>query len=635
MFDFVRKHNRIMQFLLFLLIFPSFVLFGVEGYSRFNEKGAPVAKVDGRDIGQVEWDTAHKREVDKFREARPDMDVRIFDTPEQRYASLERLVRDRVLAAAAEHSRLAMSDGRLKAMLAADRSLDPFYDAQGRLDTRKFVNATGMSPEQFRASLVAEQNSRQVLVGVAATGFATPAQAAPSLNAFLEKREIQVARFNPADYAARIVPTDAELEAFYTANPQLFQAPEQARIEYLVLDLEALAKDVTVTDKDVQDHIAQNGKKFNDGEERRASHILVAVPKGATPEQRAAAKAKAEGALASARAKPDTFAQLAKTLSSDTASGEKGGDLDWSGRGGFVSPKLEEAVFALKKGEVGASLVETEFGYHVVRLVDIKPGTRSRESIRAEAEADVKKQLAQRKFADSADAFNNAVYEASDGLKSVAERFKLEVKTASGVTRKPAPGATGVLANPKLLTALFTPDSIEKKRNTEAVETAPSQLVSARLVEYTPARALPLAEVKDKVKTALVNARGLEQAKKDGADKLAAWKAAPASAAVGEAVTVSRDETQKQPASVIEAALRADPATLPALVGVDLGSQGYAVVKVNKTVPHAAGAGEASRQENQQYSQWWTQAESLAYYNLLKDRFKVKILAPKPTPKAE
>ena len=299
MFDFVRKHNRVMQFLLFLLIFPSFVLFGLEGYNRFNDKGAPVAKVDGRDIGQAEWDNAVKREVDRMREARPDIDVRLFDTPEQRYASLERLVRDRVLAAAAEHMHLGMSDGRLKAMLAADRSLDPFYDASGRLDTRKFMNATGQSPEQFRASLVADHNSRQVLVGVAATGIALPAQAAPSLDAFLEKREIQVARFNPADYAAKVNPSDAEIEAFYTANPQLFQAAEQAKIEYLVLDLDALSKDVTVKDEDVQGHIRQNAKKFNDGEERRASHILVAAPKTATPELRAAAKAKADQLLAS------------------------------------------------------------------------------------------------------------------------------------------------------------------------------------------------------------------------------------------------------------------------------------------------------------------------------------------------
>lgn len=634
MFDFVRKHNRVMQFLLFLLIVPSFLLFGVEGYNRFNDKGAPVAKVDGRDIGQTEWDNAVKREVDRMREARPDIDVRLFDTPEQRYASLERLVRDRVLAAAAEHMRLGMSDGRLKAMLAADRSLDPFYDANGRLDTRKFVEATGQSPEQFRAGLMADHNSRQVLVGVAATGIALPAQAAPSLDAFLEKREIQVARFNPADYAAKVSPTDAEIEAFYTANPQLFQAPEQARIEYLVLDLDALSKDVTVKDEDVQGHIRQNAKKFNDGEERRASHILVAVPKSATPEQRAAAKAKADQLLAGARAKPDTFAQLAKQ-SDDPASGAKGGDLDWSGRGAFVSPKLEEAVFALKKGDVGDQLVESEYGYHVVKLVDIKPGTRSRESIRAEAEADVKKQLAQRKFADSADAFNNAVYEASDGLKSVAERFKLEVKTASGITRKPEAGAKGVLANPKLLAALFSPDSIEKKRNTEAVETGPNQLVSARLVEYAPARALPLAEIKDKVKAALVTARSTELARKDGADKLAAWKANPASASLPEPVAVSREETQKQPSPVIEAALRADPSALPVFAGVDLGSQGYAVVKVAKTLPRAAATGDAAKQDSQQYAQWWTAAESLAYYNLLKERYKVKILAPKPAPKVE
>jgi len=261
------------------------------------------------------------------------------------------------------------------------------------------------------------------------------------------------------------------------------------------------------------------------------------------------------------------------------------------------------------------------------------PKQRSFEELKPEMEAELKKQQAQRKFAESADAFSNAVYEQSDGLKAVAERFKLELRAANGVTRQPAPGTTGVLANPKFLNALFSPDSVEKKRNTEAVEAASSQLVSGRVTQYTPARTIPFAEVKEKVRTRLLDQRGAEQAKKEGAEKLAAWKAAPASASLPAAVVISREETQKLPAPVVEAALRADPATLPAFAGVDLGAQGYAVVKVNKALPREAPSGEMAAQERQQYSQWWTGAEGLAYYNMLKDRFKTQIKVAKPVAK--
>ena len=106
MFEFVRKHTKIMMFLMFLLIIPSFVLFGMDGYTQYREKGAAVARVNGEDISQAEWDAVHKGEVDRIRSQRPEIDVKLLDSPEARYASLERIVRDRVLAVAVDKLKL-------------------------------------------------------------------------------------------------------------------------------------------------------------------------------------------------------------------------------------------------------------------------------------------------------------------------------------------------------------------------------------------------------------------------------------------------------------------------------------------------------------------------------------------------
>lgn len=280
-------------------------------------------------------------------------------------------------------------------------------------------------------------------------------------------------------------------------------------------------------------------------------------------------------------------------------------------------------------------LAETEYGWHVVMLTDVRaPQQRSFEQMRPELEAQLRKEQAQRKFAESADAFSNAVYEASDGFKSVAERFKLEVQTAAQVARTPAPGTTGPLANPKFLAAVFSPDSVEKKRNTEAVELAPGQLASARIVQYSPARTRPLAEVQDEVRQRLVATRAAEMAKKEGQEKLAAWKANAAGASLSEPTVVSRNEAAKLPPEVVEAALRADPAALPQFAGVDLGPQGYAVVKVNKSLPREAPPAPQAQQEVAQYTRLWTSAEGLAYYELLRERFKAQILVPRPAPEA-
>ena len=637
MFDFVRKHTKIMQFLLFLLIFPSFVLFGLEGYNRSQNKGLAVARVDGVDITQAEWDFAHKNEVDRVRESMPTLDVKLLDTPEARYATLERLVRDRVLAAAATKLKLVTSDAKLARDLQQNPTIASLRKPDGALDMeryRQLLASQGMTPEMFEAQVRTDLSSRQVLAGISSSGFSSAADANVALNAFLQRRDVQVVRFNPADFNAKVVLTDAEIEAFYKQNEALFQAPEQANIEFVVLDLDTIKKTLAINEADLKTYYEQNVTRLSGQEERRASHILISAPKTASAEDRKKARARADELLVAARKAPDSFAELARKNSQDTGSAPNGGDLEFFARGAMVKP-FEDAAFAMKKGDI-SDVVESEFGYHIIRLTDIKaPKVRSFEEMKPQLEADLKKQQAQRKFAEVADAFTNGVYEQSDSLKPVAERLKLDIQTASNVTRTPAPGATGPLANPKLLNALFGPDAIEKKRNTEAVETAPNQLVAARVVQHTPARTKPLTEVREAVRARLVAERAAELARKEGAAKLAAWQTNPLSAEFPTALTVSREQTQQMPAKLIDAVLRADSAALPVLVGVDLGAQGYAVARVNKVVAYEPPNEAARRQNLNQYSQLWTGAESLAYFNELKARLKAEILVAKPAPSAD
>ena len=631
MFDFVRKHTRIMQLILFLLIFPSFVLFGLEGYNRFQEKGDAVAKVDGREILQGDWDAAHKQEVERLRQQMPNLNAKMLESPAAKYATLERMVRDRVLAAAAAQSKLVTSDQRLARELQRNEMIAALRGPDGKLDMaryRQLVGAQGMTPEQFEASVRADLSANQVLLGVGGTTLVTPAQVRLALDAFLEQREVQLARFNPADYTGQVKPTDAELEAFYKENQAQFQAPEQASIEYVVLDMEAVRKGLAVNEQDLKTYYEQNIARLGGQEERRASHILIAVPKGAPEAERQKARAKAQELLAQVKKAPDSFAELAKKHSQDPGSAPQGGDLDFFARGAMTKP-FEDAAFALGKGEI-SGIVETDFGYHIIKVTDVKvPKQRNFEQMKPELEAEVAKQMAQRKYAETADTFTNTVYEQSDSLKPAADKLKLQVRTAT-VTRQPAPGATGPLANRKFLDALFAPDNLEKKRNTEAVEVAPNTLVSGRVVQHTPARTLPFAEVKDRVRERLVAVRSAELARKDGMGKRAAWKAAPASANLPPPVVLSRVETRNQPVPVVEAALRADPSALPGWAGVDLGNEGYVVVKVNKVVPRPAPAPQMAQQERQEYAQAWATAENLAYYNMLKDRFKAQILVSRP-----
>ncbi|WP_431096954.1 SurA N-terminal domain-containing protein [Polaromonas aquatica] len=628
MFDFIRKHTKVTMALLFLLIVPSFILVGMNNNGPSGSNGGVVAVVDGKDITQPEWDQAHQNEVQRIRASMPSIDVKLLDTPQARYATLERLVRDRVVAAASN-----ITDDYLARELQKIPEIAALKGPDGKLDMeryRQLLASQGLTPEVFEANVRAGLPSRQVLGGIGASGFSSNAAADLSLNAYFEKREIQLARVDAADLVAKLAPTDADLEQFYKANEKLFQMPEQANIEYVVLDIDTVRKAISVNEADLKTYYEQNIQRLSGTEERRASHILITVSKTASAADREKAKAKAEDLLAQVKKAPDTFAEVARKNSQDTGSAPAGGDLDFFARGSMVKP-FEDAAYAMKKGDI-SNVVESEFGYHIIKLTDVKaPKRPAYEEMKPQLEADLKKQEAQKKFAEIADTFTNGVYEQPDSLKPVADRLKLEVKSAANVVRQPKAGAAGVLSNPKFLAALFSPDAIEKKRNTEAIETAPSQLVSGRITQYTPARTQAFAEVKDAVRQRWITQRAAEEARKEGEAKLAAWKAAPASAAsLAAPMVVSREQIQKLPPQVIDAALRADASALPAFVGVDLGAQGYTIVKVNKVVPRDAPLEAAAVQERSQYTQWWTAAENLAYYNGLKERFKTKILVTKP-----
>ena len=634
MFDFIRKHTKITMGFLFLLIVPSFVLFGLDGYTNQKDKSAVVAKVDGQEILQTEWDRAHARETERMKASMPSLDAKLLDSPEAKYATLERLVRDRVLAAAVGSMKLNTSDQRLARELQENPEVAALRRPDGTLDMeryRQLLGAQGLSPEMFEANVRADLSTRQVMLGVAKSGFSSNAVADIALGAYFEKREVQLATFNSADFAAKLTPTDAELEQFYKANENLFQALEKATIEYVVLDVESLKRSVVVTDADLKTYYDQNVQRLSGKEERRASHILITAAKSLPDAERAKAKARADELLALVNKAPDTFADVAKKNSQDPGSAPAGGDLDFFARDAMVKP-FSDAAFAMKKGDISA-VVESEFGFHIIKLTDIKaPKQSSFEEMKPELELQAKNQLAQKKFTESAESFSNSVYEQADNLKPVAERYKLELKTATGITRKPPPGTSGALANTKFLNAIFSPDATEKKRNTEAVEVASNQLVAGRVVEYTPARTQPFAEVKDAVRQRWVASRGAEAARKEGAAKLAAWTAAPQDAVLQPAITLSRDQAQAQklPPQLLDAALRSDAAALPAFKGVDLGQQGYVVIKVLKVLPRTESASDVAKQERAQYSQAWSSAESTAYYNVLKQKFKTEIKVAKP-----
>ncbi len=365
---------------------------------------------------------------------------------------------------------------------------------------------------------------------------------------------------------------DARIKAYYDANQAEFRTPERIRAEYAILSADALAKLEPATDAEIKAAYDARASQFRVDEQRRASHILVKD------------KAEAEKLLAQVKKNPALFGELAKKYSQDPGSAAKGGDLGWFGPGMMVKP-FEEAVFAMKKeGEI-AGPVQSDFGYHIVRLTGIQPGkARSLDEVKKELGDEISRQKGQRKFAESAEAFSNLAYEQPDSLKPAAERFKLTIRTTPWIARSAAQ-ELGPLDNPKLLGALFSPDSIKTRRNTDAVEVAPGTLVAARVADYQPAAQRTLAEVKGEIAEKLRRQQAAELAQKDGEAKLEQLrKGGDAGLKWAAPKLVSRRDAEGLPPDAVQRVAAADVSKLPAYVGVPVPGRGYVVIRISKVV---------------------------------------------------
>ncbi len=638
MFETIRQSKIVMIFLLGLLVI-AFVFVGVSGYSSFNDKSPTVAELDGAVITQAQWDQAHEAEIQNLRESMPQLDVKLLDTPEARYATLERLLQDELVAASVRKLRVVAGDSAVQRALRDDPWLNARRDASGNLDVaqvREELAIRGMTDESYAAQMAYGLAQAQVAQGVQATGLALSAAAKATLDAYFERRQIQVALFDARQFTESVKVTDADVQTFYDDNKANFLAPETVDVAYLVLDQADIAKAIEINESDLKAYYEQNKSRLSGPEERRASHILLTLDAGASADAVKAAEEKAKELLARVKADPTQFAQLAKENSQDPGSAQNGGDLGFFGPGAMVQA-FNDAVFAMKKGEI-SDIVRTDFGLHIIQLTDVKSAAiKPYEAMRASILDDLRGSQAARKFAEVAESFSNVVYEQADSLEPAAKRLGLTIQTAKAVSRQGPSNAAdnAIWGNAKLREAVFANDAIEKKLNTAAIDIGSSRLVAARVTAHQPASTRDLAEVKTRVQALLTAQKAAALAVSTGQDALTKWRdgstAPVANVKLGQSVSISRDQAGELSPNLIAAALRVDAKQLPAWTTVDQGLQGFAVIKVTAVEKRPAPEATQAAQEVQQFTQAWSSAELNAYLASLKVRFNAKILVPKPS----
>ena len=629
MFEFVRNHKKWMQILLALLIVPSFVAVGVSSYGSGGAGAGEVALVGGKKITQYEFDEAQRRYIDNARQQMGErFDAKEYETPEVKRLILDKLIENAAIDAEIRDSHMTVGDAALQKSIA---DIQAFHKPDGSFDMDRYkalLGASNMTPRQFDAQKRGELTRNQLEAAVPGGAFVPRTVANRLSDIASQEREVQEVLFKASDFAAKVNVTDDMLKAYYDKHAALFQAPEQAKVEYVVLDSSVVEGMINVSDADAQKFYDADKKRFTEAETRAVSHILIAKKDGD--------KARAEAILAEVRKAPSTFAAVAKAKSEDTASGEQGGALGvvTAGKPELASPEVEAAAFKLKEGEF--ELVQSSFGYHIVTVTKITPqAVKPFDAVKAEVVAELKKSQMSKKYSELAEQFTNTVYEQSDSLKPVADKLKLQIKTVDNLQRtavftKDSPP----VQSPKFLRAIFSDDAIKNKRNTEAVEVAPATLVAGRIVDYKPAAKRPLAEVADAIRQKVTLEESEKLAKQAGEAKIAAAKTSGSADGFGAPKTVSRAKQPEIELAAVGDLLKADVSKLPALVGVNLPGVGYGVYRINKVTQPAETEPMRRTMERQQFNGVAGQLEATAYLAALRTKAKTKVNEKALTAKA-
>ncbi len=623
MFDYVHHNKRLVQGILALIMLP-FLFFGVDSYFRRADSVSEVAEVGGTKITIAEFENAIREQQDRARAMMGrNYDPALFDSPEIRFNILEGLIAQRVLTLRAREAKLSVSEEQLRQIIQDV----PAFQTEGKFSHALYaarLAEQNMTPLMFEARLSQDLLMQPLQDAVLLSGFGAKTAAERYLGIVEQRREVAPAQVALDGFLAKVKPDEAAIKAHYEATLGNYQSPEQVRVEYALLTADNLLGQVVVTPEEVHKFYDEHQKDYTQQEERRAAHILLNLQADAKPDEKAAALQKAEALFAQVKQVPGRFAEIAKKESQDPGSAANGGDLGFFARG-VMDKRFEEAAFGMKIGDI-VGPVQSDFGLHIIKLTAVKDQrVRGFEEVASQIEQDLKRQKAAKKFGEVAEKFANLVYEQADTLQPVANELGLEVKSTPLLGRHQLQAMA--MNSPKFVQAVFAPESIQGKRNTEAIEIGVNALMSARVIEHKPAAARPLEEVRAEVMRQLTRKVAGELAAKVGAEKLALLQQGK-DAGVKFDKPVALTRQQRLPGfseAAVQQIFRVDPARLPAYIGAPLDQGGfgiYRVIAVNDVVQPDAAKLKANAER---LSEQAGRELMSAYVAALKSRAEVKI----------
>jgi len=464
----------------------------------------------------------------------------------------------------------------------------PAYDAT--------LASQGVTPLAFEREQQALLAVRQLQDGLVESSFFTPTEFRRLIALDQERRDVAYVLFDPRAMGAAIDVTDADVQAYFAANASQFQSAESATVEYVEVALQDMARDYTPDEDALRKAYDADPTRFRTEEERRARHILIAVDDTRTDSAARTLADEVAGKLASG----GDFAALAAQYSNDPGSAGRGGDLGFAAPGNYVEA-FDKALFALEVGATSAP-VKTEFGYHIIRLEELRPGAgRAFEEVRAELTDELRRQKAQDEFYAIAERLDDLALENPTSLEPVAKDTGLKVQRFDGYTRA---GGGSFGSNPALVTAIFSPGVLEGSENTPLIELDDGRAIVARVAEHKLPAPLPLESVRAEIVDRLRALRATTEATSRGEKIVQRVKGGEDFAAVLKAEGLNLTETgpltrrsPTVPPDLLAAIFRTPKpaAGQPVVQGASLPGGAFAVFQVRSVV-----SGEPERIPQQQ-----------------------------------
>ena len=601
------------QVILALVLIP-FALFGIDSYLNQAGNNLSIAKVDGYKIALPEYNRAIENVRNRMMSEGKKVDPAMFDSFEFKESVVDGLITKQLINNDIKKSQFKITDQQLSQYIIGM----PDFQKDGKFSQElydKVLQNNQLNPKKFEESIRNDLLIQQVRDGLQKLTFIPPNNLTETLKATSQQREVTVAEFKTKEYMTKANISEKDMQAFYDQNKAKFLAPEQVKAEFVVFSLTSILPSITVSEDEVKAFYKTNADKYQNQQQREASHILIAASKNAAPAEKAKAKAKAEDVLGQIKKNPKQFEELATKYSQDPESAKKGGDLGAFGRGMMVKP-FDDAVFSMKVNEI-SGIVESDFGYHIIKLTKVIGEGGGFDAIKPQIKAELIYQKAQDKYAALAEDFSNKVYEQSSSLDVVSKKFNLPIQKTDWISRNES---DKFFKNEALMNALYSKESIKDRRNTEAIEVTPNNLISARVVDYKAQSTKPFAEVKKSIEDYL---------KFEAAKKLVATEGEAALKSVADAsrkidwqatVLVDRKNTKGLSQAVTNHAYKMPTDKLPTYSGFVDGNNGYVIVKVSKV----AFPNDDNEENKKEFASSYTEALSSEYLSAYLKGLKAK-----------